>query len=153
MKDGNMAEVKDVILQINPGPTPDKRKVTVEFKLSFLPEEVGKKFSYGVSLHGSDPPGDDEASFITHGALVQTFLFGNGLFKPQKTKSITAQVGDMPVTEARDIPLATLDEDPKFKIKDLGLGAKVQVPNGDEIFASVQLLADTAISAPFIVPL
>lgn len=147
-----MAEVKDVLLQIQAGTVPDKKKVTVGFRLCFLPEEAGKKFSYGVSLHGSDPPGDDEASFVTHGALIYTFLFGNGLFKPLTVKSITAQPGDMVVTESRDLSRATLDEDPNFKIYDPGLGSKVRVPHGDEIYALVQLLAGTGSSPTITVP-
>jgi hypothetical protein len=137
-----MAEIKDVTLQIQPGSNSDKKKVTVGFKLTFSAAEAGKTFRYGISLRGEDKTGDDEASFLSTGQLLYTFLFGGVFPKPLTHKSVTAQVGEQSFSETREVSIEKLNEDPGFDIIKPDINTTLKIPHPDEVYATVNLVAD-----------
>src|SRR5262245_22569568 len=107
-----MAEVKDVTLQIAPGSTSSKRKVTVTYKLAFTGNEIGKKFKVVIDLLGEDKPGDDEpAPLFSVSQPFYTFTFA-ALFGSSKSTTITAQVGEQSFSESRELDREKLEEDP-----------------------------------------
>jgi hypothetical protein len=136
-----MAEIKNVTLQIQPGSNADKKKVTVGFKLAFTSAEVGKNFQYGISLRAEDKTGDDEASVLSTGTLLYTFMFGS-FPKPLTEKSVTAQVGEQSVSETREVSIEKLNEDPGFDIIQVDINTQLKIPHPDEVYAVVNLVAD-----------
>lgn len=128
-----MAQVKDVKLQIKPNSASSK-EVTVDFKLAFSTDEVGKKFRYDINLRGEDKPDDDREPGLTiiGGQLISDFTFGLGL----PSKLITATAVEQSFSETRNISTQKLNEDPGFSpITKSGPGLMYQ----DEIFAEVIL--------------
>ena len=136
-----MAEIKDVTLQIQPGSNSDKKKLTVCFKLAFTAAEAGKIFQYGIGLRGEDKTGDDEASFLSTGQLLYTFMFGS-FPKLLTQKSVTAQVGEQSFSETREVSIEKLNEDPDFDIIKPGINTTLKIPHPDEVYAAVNLVAD-----------
>lgn len=132
-----MATVNNVTLNIEPGSTGDKRKVTVTYGLAFDSAEVGRAFDLGIDLFGENGSDDDEAPappaklysfgfpFLSHTTVIgQTNL---GRFQA------VAQVGTN-----------VLDEDPGVTVLHQPGGINVPFPHRDEVFARVTIAAQPA---------
>lgn len=137
-----MAEIKDVTLQIQPGSTLNKKKATVAFKLAFNSAEAGKAYRYGINLRGEDKTGDDEASFLSNGQVLYTFTFNNNLLKAQTHKSVTAVAGEQSFSESREVSIEKLNEDPGVDVIQVDINTQLKIPHADEVYASVDLVAD-----------
>lgn len=135
-----MAEVKDVTLNIQPGSSTGKKKATVGFNLLFSPQEAGKAFRYGIKLRGEDKPGDEEGT-AGNGALLHTFTFG--IVAGVTFKNLTAQAGSHSYSEANEVSLQKLNEDPGSDLVDIDPNTPpIKHRHEDEIYATVTLVAD-----------
>ena len=111
MKEVTMATVSDVTLQIQDGPTPSTKKVTVNATASFEASEIGKNFGLGITLKGEDAAGDHLPSGDSAFAdTLYTFKWGS-LLGPQAVKPVKASAQPVMINESRTLDYAVLDED------------------------------------------
>lgn len=132
-----MAQLQDVTLKIEDDPQPDKKKVTVNFKIKFTPGELGKQFKYDIRLRSEDLSTDEEDAGLPS-QVLKNFKFG--FFGTNQNETIKAEHIIMPRKATRSISTSILDEDSEVRIVGGPLGTPpITLENPDDIYAEVLL--------------
>ncbi|MBN1434640.1 hypothetical protein JW921_07760 [Candidatus Fermentibacterales bacterium] len=136
-----MAEVSEVSLDIAQGSRDELKRVTVEWRLTFGPQDAGKRFRLLVMLLGEDMPGDDEPP-ASQGRAASQWLYTFTRADGTRHRIVEAVEGTAVYRESRELDRSVLDEDPGFDLIRREPGDWVRFPHKDEVYARVTLVEE-----------